>query len=383
MRTLCLACTLLGWGVMVAGCASDDSSSSTFGGGATAGGGGAPGGSGVSWVAPGSSAAPGGSPGIASGPASPPPGTCAVKTVNAYGLVPDMLIVLDRSLSMLQGLRWDPSKDAVKTITTDFEGLISFGLEYFPGGDATIDNIGGLLGAGDFGGLLGGALIGGGGGVVPTACGGMEKIDVPLKLKNAAPIAASIDATFPNGFTPTGPALTVALKALGDRAQQLDVVVKPAYVLLVTDGDPRCGVNDDPGQQEAARAAVKALKAASIPVYVFGYQIDPAYRGLMNEFAMLGGTRQYFPVESSMQIVEAFRQITKDVINCTFSLDEVPPDPKRVRVQIDGASVPLNSADGWVIEGKNVTLQGGSCATLKDGKGHTLHAQIECTEVLL
>ncbi|HEX6239603.1 MAG TPA: vWA domain-containing protein, partial [Polyangiales bacterium] len=236
--------------------------------------------------------------------------------MDAYGLAPDMLIVLDRSLSMLQGLRWDPSKQAVKTITSEFEGLIAFGLEYFPGGD--LNDIGGLLGAGNLGGLLGGAgtagaadlggLLGGGAtagagnfgglfgggtaGGAALACGGAEKIDVPLMRKNAGPIATSVDATFPNGFTPTGPALTVALQALGDRRLQLDQAVKPAYVLLVTDGDPRCGVADDPAQQESARAAVKALKSANIPTYVFGYQIDAAYQPLMNELAMLGGTQR-------------------------------------------------------------------------------------------
>ena len=30
-----------------------------------------------------------------------------------------------------------------------------------------------------------------------------------------------------------------------------------------------------------------------------------------------------------------------------------------------------------------ITLQGGACSTLKDGRGHTLNAQVECTEVVL
>jgi uncharacterized protein YegL len=214
-------------------------------------------------------------------------------------------------------------------------------------------------------------------------CGGMEKLDVPIMLKNAAPIAMSMDATMPNGFTPTGAALTTALKILGDRNQQLDATVKPGSVLLVTDGDPRCGLEVDTSQQDAARTAVKALKAAGIPTYVVGYQIDPNFAGLMNELAVLGGTKEFHGVENGDQIVAVFREITKDVIKCTFSLDAVPENPKKVRVQIDGVSVPLNAADGWVIDGKNVTLQGGSCNTLKDGKGHNLQAQVECTEIVL
>ncbi|HEX6243319.1 MAG TPA: vWA domain-containing protein, partial [Polyangiales bacterium] len=336
----------------------------------------------------GGAAVPGGT-GTVGGGAGGVPGACSTKVVNAYGLVPDMLIVQDRSLSMQMGQRWEPSKQAVKTITTEFEGLVSFGLEYFPGGDGGLGNIGGLGGAvgGLIGGLLGGgATMGAGGnmgGLPPTMCGGMEKLDVPLMLRNAGAIAASLDATMPNGFTPTGPALDLALKTLGDRNQSVDATVKPAYVLLVTDGDPRCGVAEDPGQQEAARVAVRALKAANIPTYVFGFQIDPNYANLMNELATLGGSMRYYPVENRDQIVAAFREITKDVIKCTFNLDQVPENPRKVRVTIDGNTIPINVEDGWVIDGASVTLQGAACSTLKDGRGHTLSAQIECTEIVL
>jgi hypothetical protein len=51
-------------------------------------------------------------------------------------------------------------------------------------------------------------------------------------------------------------------------------------------------------------------------------------------------------------------------------------------VQIDGKTVNLNAADGWVIDGKKVTLQGGSCSTLKDGTPHKLTAQVECSPVV-
>jgi uncharacterized protein YegL len=389
-------------GAVAVGCAAEDSSTGTTVGGnpvtgnaagtggpgvaGTPGGttgtvpGALPGGTGTT----GSGATPGAGPGPGAG--GTPAGTCATKVINAYGLVPDMLIVLDKSTSMLQQ-RWQPSKQAVKTITSEFENLISFGLEYFPAGDGGLGNVGGIGGAvgGLLGGLLGGGAMTAGGAPVPPAmmCGGMEKLDVPIMLKNAGAIAQSMDMTMPNGFTPTGPALQAALKILGDRNQQLDGTVKPGFVLLVTDGDPRCGLAEDPAQQEAARMAVKALKAANIPTYVLGYQIDPAFGGFMNELATLGGSTKFYPVESGDGIVAAFREITKDVIKCSFTLDEVPENPKKVRVQIDGVSVPLNAADGWVLDGKNVTLQGGSCATLKDGKGHNLQAQVECTEIIL
>jgi Mg-chelatase subunit ChlD len=288
-----------------------------------------------------------------------PNGVCETRTINAYEGAPDILIVLDRSESMQLYGRWNPSKMAVKTITTDFGGLINFGLSSFPG-------------------EMGACSAG--------------KLEVPLMINNAGPIGTWLGAARTNGFTPTGPALTEALKILGDRNAGLDTSTKPAYVVLVTDGEPTCqGIPTIPGiiafpdqmQQDNAKAAVKALKAANIPTYVIGYQIDVMWQPLMNELAQLGGTEKFRSAESADQVVTTFREITKDVVKCSFELAEAPVNPKFVRVEIDKKTVALDAADGWVVNGKTVTLQGGSCATLKDGKGHLLNAQVECNEIVL
>lgn len=349
------------------------------GGGATQGGG-ISGGAGSS---PGTSSTPGAvSAGAGNG------NVCQTQVIDAYGAVPDMLIVLDRSLSMQINMRWGPSTQAVQTITSEFEGLVSFGLEVFP--DDASGNVRGP----------GGPMCGTG------------QLSVDLALNNAGPIAQAMSGIMPAGMTPTGAALDLASMVLGDRTPQVDATTKPGYVLLVTDGDPSCnpaaGVTSligdiasgilgtpppdagmpaagggDVDQQNAARQAIMKLKATNIPTYVIGYQIDPAFQPLMNELAQLGGTMAYHPAESGDQIIAAFREITKNVVSCTFDLASAPGDPKFVRVEIDKVSIPLNSPDGWVINGKTITLQGAACATLKDGKGHLLNAQVECTEVVL
>jgi Mg-chelatase subunit ChlD len=303
------------------------------------------------------------------------PSLCSTQSIDAYGTAPDMMIVLDRSLSMTLNNRWDPSKEAIRTITSEFDRLVSFGLTMFPGSGATDPNalIGGLLD-----GLLGGSpsMLG---------CAGGEKVDVPMKVMNSMAITQAVNSTQTMGLTPTGAGLGVALQALGDRKSQLDAVVKPGYVLLMTDGEPSCDptVSPDQAQVDAALMAVRALKAANIPTYVIGYQIAAQFQPLMNQLAMEGGTGMYHPTENADQIIQTFREITKDVVKCSFELSMVPPNPKFVRVTIDKKTVLLDSADGWVINGKTVTLQGGACATLKDGKGHALNAQIECNEVTL
>jgi Mg-chelatase subunit ChlD len=276
---------------------------------------------------------------------------CQTRTIDLRGAAPDMLIVLDRSLSMSLNRRWAPSKEAVKAITRDFGGLLRFGMSVFPGS-------GGECSQG--------------------------RLDVPLAIDNSAAISELVDQTEASGLTPTGPALSQALRILRDRAHGADGDVPPAYVLLVTDGEPNCHalpLFPDITQQDAARAAVRALRENNVPTYVIGYQIEAAYQGMMNDLAVLGGTSRYRPVESGEQIVATFREIAKDVVECNFELTETP-DARRVRVEIDQQTIALGASDGWTLDGQTITLQGAACAKLQDGRGHLLSAQLECGEVL-
>ncbi len=269
------------------------------------------------------------------------------RTIHLFGAAPDMLIVLDRSLSMSLNRRWEPSKQAVKAITRDFGGMLRFGMSVFPGS--------------------GGECAQG-------------RLDVPLGIDNGDAISALVDQTEASGLTPTGAALNQALRILSAEPN-----ARPAYVLLVTDGEPNCHalpLFPDTAQQDAARAAVRALRENNIPTYVIGYQIDAAYQGLMNDLAVLGGTSRYRPVASGDEIVATFREITKDVVKCSFALGEAP-DARRIRVELDGQAIALGASDGWQLEGQSITLQGAACAKLRDGRSHDLRAQLECGEVVL
>lgn len=269
---------------------------------------------------------------------------CSSRLIMASANIPDMLIVLDASLSMAIFERWAPSTMAVEMLTTQYQDVLSLGLEIFPQGGNS--------------GCMAGTL------------------DVPFALNNADKINAVINQTQPLGATPTGDSLVNALMYLGDRTQQVDAPpVTPGYVLLVTDGEPDC-----PGAD--AVQAVTALTMANIKTYVVGYQIDDMGQSLMMQMAMAGGTDHFYPVESGADLQAAFTAITSDLIHCEFDLSEAPSDPTFVQVTIDGKTVDLNTADGWVIDGKKVTLQGGSCAMLKDGMPHNLKAEVECDPVM-
>ncbi len=272
---------------------------------------------------------------------------CDTQNINARGNPPDILIVLDRSLSMQLGLRWGPSTAAVEMLTSEFENTVQFGLMTFPSGNSICDP---------------------------------GKLDVPVAPMNASAVNGFIDMTAPTGFTPTADTLSAALAALGDRSKPVaDGIATPAYVLLVTDGEPQCPTEVNMGPRTLE--AVKALTKAGIKTYVIGYNLAMGAQ-LMNQMAQAGGTDHYFEVSNQQELSDAFHEVTKDVVRCDFTLDQEPSDPSYVRVTIDGQTVELNATDGWVIDGKKVTLQNGSCDTLKDGGNHLLQVQVECDPVV-
>jgi Mg-chelatase subunit ChlD len=273
---------------------------------------------------------------------------CNTKTITTRENPPDILIVLDRSLSMELGGRWEPSKSAVTMLTTEYDNQAQFGLMTFPTGDSVCDP--GVL-------------------------------DVPVAPMNAAAVNAHINGTGPTGFTPTADTMVNALAALGDRKIVADAVPTPAYVLLVTDGEPQCP-GDGGDQGPRTLEAVAALTDAGIKTYVIGYNLTVGSQ-LMNDMAAAGGTDHYYEVGNQQELSAAFREVTKDIVKCEFELSEIPKDPTFVRVTIDGETVDLNAADGWVIDGKKITLQSGSCDLLKDGANHALQVKVECTQVYL
>jgi len=127
--------------------------------------------------------------------------------------------------------------------------------------------------------------------------------------------------------------------------------------------------------------AAAALAAAGIKVYVVGYEVGNA--NLMNNIAAAGGTAHYYDVKNEAELQAAFAEITKDVVRCDFDLltDQAMPDPDFIYVTIDGQQVKINQADGWVITGKHITLQGQGCSVLKDGALHTVNAELRCEPV--
>jgi len=299
-------------------------------------------------------------------------GKCEEFVAQAKPTTPDMLIVLDRSGSMKRDgtNRWDPSVSALKAVTSMLDDKIRFGMMMFPKACPANDPICTLT---------------------SPACA-TGALEVPIAIGAGDMIATRLDATSPNGGTPTGATLNEALTILKPEVAGPDVVTTPKYVLLVTDGQPTCPSGGGSALATAQQLAddkkltldaIDALLTAGAKTYVIGYDadLDPALSGALTEFAMHGGTKDYRPVQDEQSLLTEFEKITGEVVSCSYELDMVPPDPKTVLVKLDGKQLNLKQADGWSIKGKTVTVEGKSCALLQDGKDHVLTVDVLCEVV--
>ncbi len=210
---------------------------------------------------------------------------------------PDLLIVLDRTMSMhrqpdgtpaeatpagKQESKWYIAIDAIETSTTLFEGGMRFGLELFPldpgpsGGQeqcVTLDQ-----------------RIAGTTATNPQCQEG--EVRVPPTLNSAAAIDGAIDpdTTLLCRSTPIGAGLTTAKDGLAT-SKSGDTEDREQYALLITDGQDTC---DD----ALPLTEVQAMAAQGVKTFVVGFDasqgtgVDAAQ---LNDLACAGLTADGFP----------------------------------------------------------------------------------------
>lgn len=323
-------------------------------------------------------------------------GLCDKVSVDNSRVTPDMLIVLDRSGSMRNNNvnRWTPSVNGLKAITTSTQASVRFGLMTYPGSGATgaqdcslLTNI--FEQAACF-------IAGAGAGGLDTCAAG--KVDVPLAINNATAIGSMLDSLAPNGSTPTAKSLKAAHDSLKTSATEAGPDQRAGgaqYVLLVTDGQPNCsegggggGGNDATAVTDSVKA-IEAMAADGIKTYVLGFDAasNANLSATLNKMAVAGGTgdTKFRPINDQASLQAEFSRIAGSAASCEFTLNQAPSDPDFVRVTLDGATVPLGDANGWVISSgnKKVTIQGSACEKLLGKDNHVVTVEVECERVTL
>lgn len=396
-----------GWFVMLVWCAcSADvvhdrqarAPSVSAGAAATAGVAGVPGGAGGS-PAPGvnggtNMATPVAPPIQAPPPAAPPSGeVCHEAHVDVRPQVPDMMIVLDRSGSMGEQGRWDPSLAAVQRVTQQLQEKIRFGLALFPapsmGGAMDVD-LESCLGMPDVNACVDEMLRD----IDLEACA-PGRIVVPTAPQNAAPIAQALAATGPLGGTPTPGTLDALLSSFATPpgGTPSATAVPAKYILLVTDGQPTCpagnGSATTQADIDASNTAVEALARAGVKTYVIGYDTtgpgNEMLAQVLDGLATRGGTgdTKHRQVEDEASLVGELEHITGGVVDCSFVLDMPPERVDHVLVRLDGKQINLAAADGWLLEGdRTIRVTGASCTLVRDGSPHTVDVEVRCSPVV-
>jgi Mg-chelatase subunit ChlD len=271
-------------------------------------------------------------------------------------VVPDVLIVLDRSSSMKHGDvdRWDPSVSGLKAITSALENAVRFGLMVFPGTS--------------------------GGNDAASSCA-PGSLEVPISLNNAAALASRLDTLDLAVSTPTAPTLEVAHIVLKARRAQRGSTLGPAYVVLVTDGSPNCAEEGDislqsggsPAAVEQTLQAIDAMSQDGIKTFVLGYDTerDPVLKPILDSLAQAGATGDttHRAVDNEAGLTAAFRDITGIAIGCAFNLSTPALDPDHVSVRLAGTPLQGGDADGWSLgpDGRTLSIQGKACDQLSNG----------------
>lgn len=299
-----------------------------------------------------------------------PPDICEVVDVMAERTIPNVLIVLDRSESMLDDNRWAQAVPAVNNVVTNLESTIAFGLMLFP--------------------LPGGENCSTGSVVVTPATG------------TATAIATALSGTSPGGYTPSALSLDAARTAL-------DGVTGDSYILFVTDGAPNCNAalnkntctctygNDGCGgpglgatlclDDDRTVASVASLATSVIPTYVIGFDAT-AWSGVLNDMAAAGGTERntYISVSDGTALEAQLAALAGQVVSCTYELESEPSDYHYVSVTLDDVTVPhtseTNDNSGWTLTGKTIELLGATCETLQATEDADLKITVECEAVV-
>jgi von Willebrand factor type A domain-containing protein len=293
---------------------------------------------------------------------------CGATRNTAMRVPPDLLLVFDRSGSMLEDpttgndctpaatcpSKWNQATSAVNTAVTGSQTTIRWGLKLF----STNGN---------------GCMVDPG-------------VQVGTGFNTEPAIAAALAGARPSGSTPTTLAMTLA----GDYLATL-TTPNPRFIVLVTDGQPTCAGGDGDGDDSpAAVAAVAAQAARGYGTFVVGIATSSIAMAdaTLTQMSTAGmhprvGTPNYYLVNNTAELVAALGKIGTQVGSCTFNLASPPPDPNNVVVLADGKIVPkaaLPTDSGWTYGAAmtSVTLTGTYCQDVMSGVTTNVEALFGC-----
>lgn len=274
--------------------------------------------------------------------------TCGELTSGFEQIAPNIYLVLDKSGSM-DGDPLRQAKEGLDQIADELNDEVRFGFGAFP---------------------------------IQLACGVSMTEFLEMGQHDAPTIKSSYSNINADGGTSTPDALEIILNNdLVSEPGDAEDDLRSKVVVLITDGEPNsCG--ELPGTINAA----EALRDAGIPVHVVGFNFgsNPAN---LNLIAEAGGTDasggaggdRYYTADDAGSLVTALRDISQDVIACSYKLETAPEDPDKIWVSVNGSYL---GDDAYTFDGGTNTLTLGeeTCNELResDPDATTLEITLGC-----
>ena len=289
--------------------------------------------------------------------------TCGMQDLALRREPPDLLIVLDRSLSMNfppaggGASKWNQMTSALSATVAMSQMQIQWGLMFFPSDEA---------------------------------CGTSPTPDVPVGNGNGLAIQAAISTRSPGGETPTHDAIQRAATYFASLSDG-----RPKFIVLATDGEPNClfGIPGPIADDAGAEQAVSDAANMGIQTFLIGISAGSSADAVLNQMAINGGEARpngppyYYPANNQADFVGALNAIAGQIGSCTFPLQMPPPDPDRVDVTANGMPVPRDPShmNGWDFGANDmsITFYGDWCRQLQSGLISDVHVVFGCAPVSL
>lgn len=308
---------------------------------------------------------PSGGGGTGGGVPTIPAMTCGLKKFDLQRQPAELLLVLDRSGSMLETVRdgtvkWPSVTMALDQVIMRTQASVHWGLKLYP---------------------------------ADQMCGVTDDVNVPPALGNHGAISGAIAMRAPvarSGSTPTRVAVEKGAAFLKTRTSP-----NPKYILLATDGQPNC--RDGRASSEDQRGSTDAVAAAAMQGFAT-FVVGIATTGTeahqtLNDMAV-AGTRpradlmtRYYPAASRDELVTVLETITGQITSCTFGLDQPPPSPHDVAVDVDGMRVARDERkmNGWDYgaDNRSIVLHGPPCDRLKSGQAKNAQITFGCPGMII
>jgi hypothetical protein len=252
---------------------------------------------------------------------------CGARSKVAEKVAPDILIVLDRSLSMNESIsasdggmgcgmncgmnsKWAQIIPAINEVVGQTDTMVNWGLKFFPDSQMNCS-----VGTGN-------AVA-----VGPGNAGA---------IRDAIAAATSTNGGV-NGFGGT-PTRTAEDSASAYLATLTDP--NPKFILLATDGQPTCLNNNATTPDDvAATAAVEAARVAGFKTFVVGIATGTGMANTtLGNMANMGGlprtgvTPTYYPVSSQADLAAAIRTLIGVAATCTFQIGAPPSSDGTTRL---------------------------------------------------